>query len=113
VSNGEVSKLRRGKRKLVTSHDAFQYFARDFGFKIYAIEGISTQDEPSSRKIADLINTIKKESVKAVFLEDIEKPKVATTITKETGAKVGGQLYADGLETRKRPPTRTWCATTL
>ena len=48
----EVSKLPREKRKLVTSHDAFQYFARDFGFKIYAIEGVSTQDEPSSKKIA-------------------------------------------------------------
>jgi hypothetical protein len=47
----EVSKLPREKRKLVTSHDAFQYFARDFGFKIYAIEGVSTQDEPSSKKI--------------------------------------------------------------
>jgi ABC-type Zn2+ transport system substrate-binding protein/surface adhesin len=50
----EVSKLPREKRKLVTSHDAFQYLARDFGFKIYAIEGVSTEDEPSSRQIADL-----------------------------------------------------------
>ena len=93
----EVSKLPREKRKLVTSHDAFQYLARDFGFKIYAIEGVSTEDEPSSRQIADLINTIKRESVKAVFFENIENPKVVATITKETGAKLGGQLYADGL----------------
>ena len=93
----EVSKLPREKRKLVTSHDAFQYLARDFGFKIYAIEGVSTEDEPSSRQIADLINTIKRESVKAVFFENIENPKVVATITKETGAKLGGELYADGL----------------
>ena len=93
----EVSKLPREKRKLVTSHDAFQYFARDFGFKIYAIEGVSTEDEPSSKKIADLINTIKSEGVKAVFFESIENPKVVAEITKETGAKVGGELYADGL----------------
>jgi ABC-type Zn uptake system ZnuABC Zn-binding protein ZnuA len=93
----EVSKLPREKRKLVTSHDAFQYLARDFGFKIYAIEGVSTQDAPSSRKIADLIKTIERESVKAVFFESIENPKVVAEITKETGAKVGGELYADGL----------------
>ncbi len=93
----EVSTLPREKRKLVTSHDAFQYFARDFGFKIYAIEGVSTEDEPSSKKITDLINTIKSEGVKAVFFESIENPKVVTEITKETGAKVGGELYADGL----------------
>ena len=61
------------------------------------IEGVSTQDEPSSRKIADLIKTIKRESVKAVFFEGIENPKVVAEITKETGAKLGGQLYADGL----------------
>jgi ABC-type Zn uptake system ZnuABC Zn-binding protein ZnuA len=93
----EVSKLPREKRKLVTSHDAFQYFARDFGFKIYAIEGVSTDDEPSSKKITDLIKTIKNEGVKAIFFESIENPRVATTITKETGAKIGGKLYADGL----------------
>ena len=94
----EVSKLPREKRKLVTSHDAFQYFARNFGFKIYAIEGVSTDDEPSSKKITDLIKTIKNEGVKAIFFESIENPRVATTITKETGAKIGGKLYADGLD---------------
>ncbi len=93
----EISQLPRDKRKLVTSHDAFQYFARDFGFKIYAIEGVSTEDEPSSKKISELIDTIKSEGVKAVFFESIENPKVVTEITKETGAKVGGELYADGL----------------
>ncbi len=93
----EVSKLPREKRKLVTSHDAFQYFARDFGFKIYAIEGVSTDDQPSSKKVTELINTIRSEGVKAVFFESIENPKVVGEITRETGAKVGGELYADGL----------------
>lgn len=95
----EISKLPRDKRKLVTSHDAFQYFARDYGFTIYPIEGVTTEDEPSSKKIADLINTIKAQKVKAVFFENIENPKVIQEITKETGAKVGGELYADGLGT--------------
>jgi ABC-type Zn uptake system ZnuABC Zn-binding protein ZnuA len=93
----EISKLPSEKRKLVTSHDAFQYFARDFGFKIYAIEGVSTDDEPSSKKITDLIKTIKNEGVKAIFFESIENPKVVDAITRETGARVGGKLYADGL----------------
>jgi zinc/manganese transport system substrate-binding protein len=96
-ANTEVSKLPYQKRKLVTSHDAFQYFARDFGFKIYSIEGVSTDDEPSSKKITDLIKTIKNEGVKAIFFESIENPKVVGTISKETGAKIGGKLYADGL----------------
>jgi ABC-type Zn uptake system ZnuABC Zn-binding protein ZnuA len=93
----EVSKLPRDRRKLVTSHDAFQYFARDYGFTIYAIEGVSTDDQPSSKKVADLIKTIREQKVKAVFFESIENPKVVGEITRETGAKVGGELYADGL----------------
>jgi zinc/manganese transport system substrate-binding protein len=93
----EVAKLPRDRRKLVTSHDAFQYFARDYGFKIYAIEGVSTDDQPSSKKVTDLINTIRDQKVKAVFFESIENPKVLAEITKETGAKIGGELYADGL----------------
>ncbi len=93
----KVAELPRDKRKLVTSHDAFQYFARDFGFTIYAIEGVTTEDQPSSKKVADLITAIKAEGVKAIFLESIENPKVLQEITRETGVKVGGTLYADGL----------------
>ena len=93
----EIAKLPRDKRKLVTSHDALQYFAQEYGFKIYAIEGVSTEDQPSSKKVTDLINTIREQEVKAVFFESIKNPKVITEITKETGAKTGGELFVDGL----------------
>jgi zinc/manganese transport system substrate-binding protein len=92
-----VAALPRDQRKLVTSHDAFQYFARDYGFKIYPIEGVSTADEPSTRQVAGLLNTIKSQQVKAVFFENTQNPKVIAEITKETGARLGGELYADGL----------------
>ncbi|HEY3899287.1 MAG TPA: zinc ABC transporter substrate-binding protein [Chthoniobacter sp.] len=97
----EVAKLPRDKRKLVTSHDAFQYFARENGFTIYAIEGISSEDQPSSKKVADIIATIKSQGVKAIFPESIENPKVMTEITRETGVKVAPELYADGLGDEK------------
>jgi zinc/manganese transport system substrate-binding protein len=93
----KVAELPRDKRKLVTSHDAFQYLARDYGFKIYAIEGVSTETEPSDRHVAELIDEIKNQRVKAIFLENTLNPKVSTEITRETGAKIGGSLYADGL----------------
>jgi ABC-type Zn uptake system ZnuABC Zn-binding protein ZnuA len=93
----KVAELPRDKRELVTSHDAFQYFAKQFGFTIYPIEGISTDQEPSARQVDELIATIKKEGVKAIFLEDTLNPKVSSEITRETGAKIGGTLYADGL----------------
>ena len=93
----KVAELPRDKRKLVTSHDAFQYVAKDYGFRVYAIEGVSTETEPSDRHIAELIDEIKKQQVKAIFLESMLNPKVTVEITKETGAKIGGTLYADGL----------------
>ncbi len=93
----ELAKLPRDQRKLVTSHDAFQYFANENGFTIYAIEGISTADQPSSKKVAEIITTIKAQGVKAIFADKIENPKVLTEITRETGAKMGGELHADGL----------------
>lgn len=93
----EVSALPRDRRKLVTSHDAFQYFARDYGFKIYPVEGVSTTDEPGSGQVAGLLGTIRSQGVKAVFFENMQNPKVIQEITRETGAAVGGELYADGL----------------
>lgn len=96
-AKSKIAELPRDKRKLVTSHDAFQYFAKQYGFTIYPVEGVSTSDEVSSKKVADLVQTIKQQHVKAVFFESIENPKVLKEITAETGAKIGGELYADGL----------------
>jgi ABC-type Zn uptake system ZnuABC Zn-binding protein ZnuA len=93
----KVAELPRDQRKLVTSHDAFQYLARDYGFEIEAIEGVSTETEASNRHVSELIDDIKKENVKAIFLESTLNPKVTTQITSETGAKIGGSLYPDGL----------------
>jgi ABC-type Zn uptake system ZnuABC Zn-binding protein ZnuA len=93
----KVAELPRDKRKLVTSHDAFQYFARDYGFKIEAIEGVNTETEASNRHVSELIDDIKKQGVKAIFLESTLNPKVTTQITRETGVRIGGTLYADGL----------------
>jgi len=96
-AKAKVAELPRDKRKLVTSHDAFQYFAKEYGFTVYAIEGVSSTDQPSSKKVTEIIGTIKAQGVKAVFPESIENPKVLKEITRETGVKVGDELYADGL----------------
>jgi zinc/manganese transport system substrate-binding protein len=92
----KVAELPRDRRELVTSHDAFQYFAQQYGFRIHAIEGVSSEQEASAKDVAELIATIKANRVRAIFFEDTLNPKVSTEITRETGAKVGGLLYADG-----------------
>lgn len=93
----KVAELPRDRRKLVTNHDAFGYFAKDYGFTVMPIAGVSKNAQPGSKAVAELIEAIKKAGVKAVFSEDIANPKVIQEITKETGAKFGGELHSDGL----------------
>lgn len=95
----KVAELPRDQRKLVTSHDAFQYFANEYGFKIHAIEGINPEQEPSAKEVDELIRTMRDERVRAIFLEDTLNPKVSSELTRETGVTIGGTLSADGLGT--------------
>jgi ABC-type Zn uptake system ZnuABC Zn-binding protein ZnuA len=96
-ARNKFAELPRDARKLVTSHDAFQYFARDYGFTVYAIAGLTPADQPSSAKVVRIIAAIRAQRVKAVFPENIENPKVLGVIMRESGAQIGPVLYADGL----------------
>ena len=93
----KVAELPRDKRKLVTNHDAFGYFAKDYGFTVMPVSGVSQNAQPGSKAVSEMITAIKKAGVKAVFSEDVANPKVIQEITKETGAKFGGELLSDGL----------------
>ena len=95
----KVAQLPRNQRKLVTNHDAFGYFADEFGFTVMPIAGLSKNDQPGSKKVAELTAKIKAAGVKAVFSENVANPKVIQEITRETGAKFGGELLSDGLGT--------------
>jgi zinc/manganese transport system substrate-binding protein len=98
-AKNKVAELPRDKRKLVTSHDALQYFAKEFGFAVFPVSGLTSSEQPSSRKVSELLKTLKEQRVKAVFAEDTVNPKVLQQITAETGATLGGQLWVDGLGT--------------
>jgi zinc/manganese transport system substrate-binding protein len=85
------------QRKVITSHDAFGYFADAYGVAFLAPEGASTDAEPSAAGVARLIIQIKSEGVKALFLENMSDPRLVSQIAKETGIQPGGTLYADAL----------------
>lgn len=87
----------RGRRRVVSTHDAFGYFAARYGVEFIAPQGVSTEAEPSARDIARIIDAVKQHKVGAVFLENISDPRLARRIAAETGAKVGGVLYSDAL----------------
>ena len=86
-------------RKLVTNHDAFGYFAQAFGLKIVGavIPSVSTEAEPSAADTAALLDTIKKEKVKAIFAESSVNPAVARTIASDAGVKIVDDLFGDSL----------------
>jgi zinc/manganese transport system substrate-binding protein len=85
------------RRKVITSHDAFGYFGRAYGVTFLAPVGVSTDVEPSSRDVARLIDQIRRERVKALFVENISDPRLIAQVARETGVKVGGTLYSDAL----------------
>lgn len=93
----------RKDRKIVTSHDAFGYYAKAYGVTFLAPVGVSTEAEASAGDIAKLIRQIKKEKIKAVFVESIADPRLLEQITRETGARIGGRVYSDALSAADGP----------
>lgn len=85
------------QRRIVTSHDAFGYFAAAYNVKFYPLQGLSTGSEPSAADVVRIIDQIKKNKVSAIFVENISDARVLERITKESGARIGGTLYADAL----------------
>ena len=96
---GVIATLPPAQRQLVTSHDAFGYFARDYGFTVHAIAGLSTDGEPDARQLARLIDLIRREHIRAVFAESDVNSALVANLVAETGVRLGGSLYADGLGT--------------
>lgn len=89
------------QRILVTSHDAFNYFAKEYGFENRAPVGWSTGSEVGAgmtpERFKTVVESIKKFGVKAVFVETSVNPKLVREIAREAGVKIGGTLYSDSM----------------
>lgn len=75
-------------KSFVTGHAAFAYLCRDFGLKQNSVEDVFAEGEPSAKKLVELTDYCKKNSIKIIFVEDMVSPKVSDTLAKEVGAKV-------------------------
>lgn len=91
------------RRKVVSAHDAFGYFAHAYGVRFLAPAGISNQSEPSAAGVAKLIRQLRQENVPAVFVESVSDPRLIERIRKESGARLGGTLYSDALSAADGP----------
>jgi ABC-type Zn uptake system ZnuABC Zn-binding protein ZnuA/ABC-type Mn2+/Zn2+ transport system permease subunit len=94
-----IDRVPTGQRKLVTDHDAFNYFARRYGIQVVGavIPSQTTQAQASARDVAQLSRLIRREGVKAVFPESSINPKLARAIAAQTGATSDLTLYGDTL----------------
>ncbi|MCE9520250.1 MAG: metal ABC transporter substrate-binding protein [Verrucomicrobia bacterium] len=92
----QLAQISKNDRKLVTGHASFGYFCKEFGFKTIPVLGISREDSASPQYVTDAVKIIRENKIRAVFPEDQANPKVLLEITRETGAKAGQPLIADG-----------------
>ena len=99
----KLAAIPQARRKVVTTHDAFQYFGKAYGLELLAPEGVSTEAEASAEDVAKLIRQIRKDRITAVFFENMSDNRLLTQISKETGAKIGGTVYSDALSAADGP----------
>jgi len=94
-----IATVPRGKRKLVTNHDAFGYFAAHYGITVVGsvLPSLSTVAQPSAEDVANLIGKIRAEHVRAIFTESSLNPALEQQIASEAGVKVYANLYGDTL----------------
>jgi zinc/manganese transport system substrate-binding protein len=102
-----VNKVPKKHRKVLTSHDAFGYMANRYGIEFLALQGVSTESEPSAKNIAAIMDTVKKEQVKAIFLEHGVQDKLIKQLAKDLKLTVGQPLYSDSL-TSSKGEAATW-----
>lgn len=94
-----MEKVPSAQRKLVTTHDALGYFAQRYDVEVVGalVPSLSTQAQPSSKDINALVDQIRDEGVNAIFPETVLNDRLEQAVSRETGASVGSELWADSL----------------
>lgn len=85
------------RRRVITSHDAFGYFAAAYGIAFIAPRGWTTGSEPSAAAVARIVRQAREARASALLLENISDPRLIERIAREASLKVGGELYSDAL----------------
>ena len=96
-----IEKIPPERRKIITTHDAFGYFAAAYKVSFIAPQGVSTEADVSAQDVAKIITQIRKQKIPAVFLENITDDRLLKRIGAESGARIGGTLYSDALTDEK------------
>lgn len=99
----QIAAVPPDKRKVLTSHDAFGYFAAAYGVKFLSPLGYSTESEASAQEVAKLIRQLKAEHIRVYFFENSNDPRLVQQIANATSAEPGGVLYVEALSAPDGP----------
>ncbi|MBI3925546.1 MAG: zinc ABC transporter substrate-binding protein [Armatimonadetes bacterium] len=93
----QAATVPRERRVLVTSHDAFNYFGRAYGFEVVGLQGISTVTEAGTSDVAQMVDLIKARRIPAVFVESSVPKAAIERVSEDSGARIGGELFSDSM----------------
>jgi len=95
----QIATIPPGQRRLVTTHDAFQYYAHAYGLEVVGtLIGISTEEQPSAQPVRRLVESVRQATVPAIFAETTLNPQLIRTVAEEAGVQLAPQqLYSDSL----------------
>ena len=96
-TRARIAALPESRRRVITSHDAFGYFAAAYGVRFIAPRGWTTGSEPSAEAVARIVRQARETQASALLVENISDPRLIERIAREAGLKVGGALYSDAL----------------
>jgi zinc/manganese transport system substrate-binding protein len=96
-AKSELAAIPSAKRRFITSHDGFEYLARAYDIEMTPARGMVNDTDPSAEDIAKLIQQIRTTKVKAIFIENMNDPRLIERVAREAGASIGGTLYSDAL----------------
>lgn len=95
----QIATIPPEKRKLVATHDALSYYANAYGLEIAgALQGITTNEQPTPKRVAELATEIQSAKVPSIFAETTVNPKLIEAVAREAKVKIAEkELYSDGL----------------
>ena len=96
-TRSRIAALPESRRRVITSHDAFGYFAAAYGVRFIAPRGWTTGSEPSAETVARIVRQTRETQASALLVENISDPRMIERIAREARVKVGGELYSDAL----------------
>jgi len=98
----QLATIPKERRVLVTAHDAFRYFGRAYAIEVEGVQGVSTNDEASVKRVGELVDFLTRRQIKAVFVESSVSPRNLEALREGCRARghnvaIGGELFSDAL----------------